>query len=214
MAHRTLTRFALGLVAVYLAGCGGGLKATSLPEPTREPATENAAGECPAPRGGPVDPSSVLTPGPRAGLPASSAPGVRLILVVTILDGTCQVVPGASVDVWHTDAQGRYGPGHGTAELECCYYQGSVRTDENGRFQLNTIMPGHYAGEAVPPPAHIHVEVRGAGSEGLMTEIVFAGDPSLPPNAGRDGTFVAALTSETDQQGGFWSGVATILLGP
>ena len=54
--------------------------------------------------------------------------------------------------VWHTDARGLYGPGAGTDE--CCYYGGTVRTDANGRFELDhppgSVPAGERAARAHP----------------------------------------------------------------
>jgi protocatechuate 3,4-dioxygenase beta subunit len=121
---------------------------------------------------------------------------MELVVLGTVYDQDCTPLAGATLNVWQTDANGVYGPGHGGDELECCYLQGIVRTDENGRYQLNTVRPGHYQGQQPPPPAHIHVELSGPGSggkssAGLMTEIVFADDPYLAENPG-DGYLVVA----------------------
>jgi polyisoprenoid-binding protein YceI len=105
-----------------------------------------------------------------------------LVIVGTVYDGDCTPLADAGLNVWQTDANGEYGPGHDTGDMECCYLQGQVRTDENGRYQLNTVRPGHYAGQQPPPPAHIHVEVGHAEAGGLMTEIVFVDDPFLEEN--------------------------------
>jgi protocatechuate 3,4-dioxygenase beta subunit len=38
------------------------------------------------------------------------------------------------------------------------------------------------AREPDPPPAHIHFEVRHPDAGGLLTELLFEGDPQLPPD--------------------------------
>ena len=47
---------------------------------------------------------------------------------------------------------------------------------------FETVRPGHYKGEAQPPPAHIHFEVRHPDADGLLTELLFEGDPHLGPD--------------------------------
>jgi protocatechuate 3,4-dioxygenase beta subunit len=69
----------------------------------------------------------------------------------------------------------------GPATSRCCYLQGTLRTDARGRYEFTTIKPGRYKGEAQPPPAHIHFEVSHPDAGGLMTELLFEGDPSLSP---------------------------------
>jgi protocatechuate 3,4-dioxygenase beta subunit len=100
--------------------------------------------------------------------------------------------------VWHTDSDGVYGPGHGTDHLRCCYLQGSVTTDSDGRFELVTTMPGHY--QRPPPPTHIHMEARDPSGAAVMTETVFAGDPYLSKPA-RGDYVVVILTGDPGQFG-------------
>lgn len=208
--------FASAVVCGVVTSCAGGSPATATPQPisvwTMTPVVQ-VMSRCPEPEARPAAETSILVPGPGPGVPASTAEGERLILAVTVLGVGCQPIADASVDVWHTDAAGVYGPGHGTSELQCCYYQGTIRTDENGRFELRTIKPGAYQGEALPPPAHIHIDIRHPEAEGLMTEILFADDPALPPDAGLGGSVVAELAWVEDAQGGYWSGAVTIVLG-
>lgn len=109
--------------------------------------------------------------------------GQRLLVSGTVYAADC-VTPlaGASLEVWQTNAAGEYGPGHGTADDRCCYLAGALRTDQRGRYRFETVRPGPYKGEARPPPAHIHVEVRHPDAGGLLTELLFAGDPTLGPD--------------------------------
>ena len=108
--------------------------------------------------------------------------GQRLLVSGTVYAADCATpLAGATLQVWQTNADGEYGPGHGTNNLRCCYLQGALRTDARGRYELTTIKPGRYKGEAQPPPAHIHFEVSHPDAGGLMTELLFEGDPSLSP---------------------------------
>ncbi|MGH8969084.1 MAG: hypothetical protein ACRDV1_03960 [Actinomycetes bacterium] len=198
---------ALAMAGALLAACQGtdGRPASSPATGTR-PVTTAAAGQCSAGDIGRVDAGSVLVPGPGNGLSRSTATGDGLTIVGVVLDPSCRPAADATVDVWHTDARGAYGP----ADDECCYFQGTVRTDQNGRFRLDTTKPGRYPGTNAPP-AHIHLEVRHR-SAALMTEIVFAGDPGVPATA-RTGTVPVALR---EAGGGppSWYGEATLVLQP
>jgi protocatechuate 3,4-dioxygenase beta subunit len=113
----------------------------------------------------------------------AKAEGQPLEIRGSVTDARCRPLSGATLELWQTNADGEYGPGHGTSEMRCCYVQGAVRTDAAGRYQVETIMPGHYSGEAPPPPAHIHVWVSHPSAQTLSTELDFAGDPYLPADA-------------------------------
>jgi polyisoprenoid-binding protein YceI len=101
--------------------------------------------------------------------------------------------------------------------MHCCYFQGSLQTDVNGAYGITTVKPGTYKGESVPPPAHIHVAIRlpagysDCGEPG--TEIVFADDPYLPPNAEDLDYTIVRLEQVADDQGEYWVGEANIILG-
>jgi protocatechuate 3,4-dioxygenase beta subunit/polyisoprenoid-binding protein YceI len=198
----------LTLLALALAACGLGAPptATLVPAPvpttapTRpDPATAQAVGEsgCPMTQASAAADSAVVTMGPGNGvtiLPEPEVPEQPLVIVGTVYDEACVPVAGARLNLWQTNGDGVYGPGQDSNALECCYLQGTVRTDDEGNFQLITIRPGHYKDASPPPPAHIHVEVIHPDIEEHMTEIVFADDPYVPPNGSRSGLVVASLT--------------------
>src|SRR5262245_40415231 len=75
-------------------------------EPTEAAALppQTPVGGCQPDEGTEVDEASVLVPGPIHDLPASTAVGERLVIIITLLDADCQPAAGASVSVWHTDA--------------------------------------------------------------------------------------------------------------
>jgi protocatechuate 3,4-dioxygenase beta subunit len=109
--------------------------------------------------------------------------GQRLVVSGTVYRADCRTpLAGASIEVWQTNAEGEYGPGQGSGDERCCYLAAALRTDERGRYQFETVKPGHYEGEPQPPPAHIHFEVRHPDADGLLTELLFEGDPQLPPD--------------------------------
>lgn len=153
-----------------------------------------------------VDAGSVLIPGPINGVPASDAVGEKLTITATVLEPSCRPAQGAEVRVWHTDARGLYAPAG--SQNECCFFGGTVRTDQNGRFRLDTIRPAEYP-EAGGPPAHIHFEIRHTSGE-LDTEIVFvASAPTAGPIGSSD---VLPIVLGTSAQG--WHGEATLVLQP
>ncbi|GAA4717353.1 hypothetical protein Prum_020040 [Phytohabitans rumicis] len=179
-------RIVVAMLGVLVAvGCDGD------PEPAATPSATPVGCARPAP--GTAEPASALVPGPTNGLARSTAGGDALLIEAVILDAGCRPAGGADLRIWHTDARGLYGP----ADSErCCYYEGTVRTDHNGRFRLSTIRPAQYP-EPNAPPAHIHLEIRHP-SASLTTQIVFGiADPPatvaptgqlLPVPLRRDGT--------------------------
>ena len=114
---------------------------------------------------------------------AAGRGGQRLVVEGTVYRADCRTpLAGATIAVWQTNARGEYGPGQGTADERCCYLGAALRTDERGRYRIETVKPGHYKGEAQPPPAHIHFEVRHPDATGVLTELLFEGDPHLGPD--------------------------------
>jgi protocatechuate 3,4-dioxygenase beta subunit len=112
------------------------------------------------------------------------------------------------VQIWHTDASGRYGPA-GTDD--CCYYGGTVRADGNGRFRLDTIRPGQYP-QPGAPRAHIHFDIAHPSGR-LATEIQFF-EPGKAPVAD-PGHGIVPVTLQPvgpDQAGQRWYGEATLVL--
>jgi catechol 1,2-dioxygenase len=145
---------------------------------------EPAQGPPPAARHAPsrlrLGPSAQLRGSARAA--AAARRGQRLVVSGTVYAADCTTpLAGATLWVWQTDADGVYGPGHGTANITCCYLQGTLRTDARGRYQFTTVKPGHYQGQADAPPAHIHFDVRHPDAGALLTELLFEGDPSVLP---------------------------------
>lgn len=187
-------------------------RAMTSPVPGNPPtATSPASPEaCPSPAtspiASPVDPGSVLVPGPSNGLPESDEPAERLVIVATVLGPDCQPATGATVNLWHTDSRGDYG----NEQIECCYYWGTVSTDRAGLFELDSIRPGQYR-EPNAPPAHIHLEITHASGR-LMTEIVFADDPDVPPGE-REGVVPVALRETGSGEARTWRGEVTFVLG-
>jgi catechol 1,2-dioxygenase len=139
-----------------------------------------------------LGPSAELRGSARAA--AAARRGQRLLVSGTVYAADCTTpLADATLQVWQTDAEGVYGPGHGTGDLTCCYLQGTLQTDAHGRYRFTTVKPGHYRGQADAPPAHIHFDVRHPDAAGLMTELLFEGDPAVIP--GTQQGHVARLTT-------------------
>ena len=183
---------ALGSLAIVAGGTYAGMRGLQQ-RPDTNLATAPAVARCsptPGDRSQGPSPASAGTPstvrlGPGMSLAATadaiavSRRGQPLAISGVIRGRDCRPLSGATIEAWQTDADGEYGPGHGTSQLRCCYLTGILRTDSSGRYRIETVMPGHYKGVDAPPPAHIHFAVRDAHAGQILTELNFAGDPYL-----------------------------------
>ena len=101
-------------------------------------------------------------------------PGHPLRLGIRVVDADCNPLPGAEVEIWHTDATGDYSSytdgGSGKDEGEgTTFCRGFQTADADGILEFQTIYPGWYEGRAV----HIHVRARVEGSDVLTTQLYF-----------------------------------------
>jgi protocatechuate 3,4-dioxygenase beta subunit len=92
--------------------------------------------------------------------------GERLVLGGLVLSAQCRPVASALLDFWHCDETGEY-------DNTGYRYRGHLFADAEGRFRLETIMPGEYPGRT----RHIHVKVQAPGRRVLTTQLYFPGDP-------------------------------------
>ena len=129
-------------------------------------------------------------------------PGERLIVDGRVFgpDGKTPI-SGASVYVFHTDANGVYTPD--TNDNRNSRLRGYMRTDSQGRYEFSTIKPAPYPGNRAA--AHIHYVVTAPGHSEYIFEIVFEGDPninaSMRQDAAKEGGGVSIRTLTRDQNG-------------
>jgi protocatechuate 3,4-dioxygenase beta subunit len=110
--------------------------------------------------------------------------GERIEVFGRILDGDGHAVPHTLVEMWQTNAAGRYAhvqDGH-PAPLDPNFTgAGRCLTDAEGRYRFVTIKPGAYPWRNHPNawrPAHIHFSLFGrAFAQRLVTQMYFPGDP-------------------------------------
>ena len=93
--------------------------------------------------------------------------GTRLILVGYVLDQDCNPLPNAWLDFWQTDAEGEY-------DNEGYRLRGHQFTDSQGRYYLDTVLPGLYLSR---PIEHIHVKVQPDGGEVVTSQLYFPDRP-------------------------------------
>jgi protocatechuate 3,4-dioxygenase beta subunit len=81
-----------------------------------------------------------------------------------VLTVACQAVAGTVLDFWQADGTGNY-------DNRSYRLRGHQSTDGEGRYSLETVVPGEYSGRT----RHIHVKVQAGGGPGLTTQLYFPG---------------------------------------
>ncbi|TMQ69878.1 MAG: intradiol ring-cleavage dioxygenase [Candidatus Eisenbacteria bacterium] len=113
--------------------------------------------------------------------------GTRIVLTGRVVTRGCQPVAGALLDFWHADDSGEY-------DNQGFRLRGHQFTDADGRYRLETIVPGLYPGRT----RHFHVKVQARGGRVLTTQLYFPGEARNR----RDFLFrpdLLMVTSETDR---------------
>jgi protocatechuate 3,4-dioxygenase beta subunit len=181
--------------------------APTQPQPTGVPATQPPAQSQPAPTAPPnqAPQPQVLAPTPECGDDDDTTPaqtegpyytpntpertslleagmaGVRLVVTGQVLTTGCQPVARALLDFWQADDAGVY-------DNAGYRLRGHQFADDQGRYTLETIVPGLYPGRT----RHIHVKVQAPNQPVLTTQLYFPGEPSND----RDGIFNPALVMD------------------
>lgn len=122
--------------------------------------------------------------------------GTPLQVQGCVQDAEGRPVPGALIEVWHANAEGRYENQDPDNQPEH-NLRGRFRADAEGRFQFATIRPGGYSlpddgpvgqlarrlGLSLDRPAHIHFAVSAPGHRRLITAIFDRCDPAIGEDA-------------------------------
>ena len=118
-------------------------------------------------------PSEVLGPFFKKGAPNEAilrkpgAPGFPLRVSGKVYNTRGDSVPGAQVDLWQADHEGRY-------DVVGYKYRAKLAVPAGAEYAVETIMPGHYDDR---PARHIHYLISAPGHKTLVTQIYFATDP-------------------------------------
>lgn len=112
--------------------------------------------------------------------------GQRLILTGSVIATGCRPVARALLDFWHADTAGQY-------DNAGFRLRGHQYSDADGRYRLETVMPGLYSGRT----RHIHVKVQAPNGPVLTSQLYF---PDEPANA-RDGLFRRELLMTVNEGG-------------
>src|SRR5260370_10660360 len=135
--------------------------------PQRQPAAE-AAPACPSDK-----PTPEETEGPyfkprspeRRSLREPGIEGRHLVLSGLAMTTGCVPLSRAVLDFWQADASGEY-------DNSGFRLRGHQFTDDQGRYRLETIVPGVYPGRT----RHIHVKVHAPGTPILTSQLYFPGE--------------------------------------
>jgi len=101
----------------------------------------------------------------RASLLEPGMPGMKIVVTGMVRLANCQPVPRALIDVWHADDRGAY-------DNAGFRLRGHQYTDDQGRYRLETIVPGNYPGRT----RHFHVNVQAPKGPVLTTQLYFPGE--------------------------------------
>jgi protocatechuate 3,4-dioxygenase beta subunit len=143
-------------------------------------------------------------------------PGEPFLLRGTIYqaDGRTPAA-GVVLYLYHTDAAGLYADGTDESEWSRRHgrLRGWLKTGADGRYEVDTILPGQYPGRT--DPAHIHMTVLEPGKDPYwIDEVVFAGAPGVDATYAsrqqdRGGSGIVPLTRAPD---GRWTATRDIVL--
>ena len=177
MKHRGRRRvgWVLLVMSAALTACSSGVATTaptqagptSVAESAQRSTTTATAVSCAGER------TVAQTEGPyyKAGSPEvttlvdDQTSGDLLLLTGQVMTTACEPLAGAVVDVWQADEHGEY-------DNVGYRMRGRVAADAEGRYVLETVVPGEYPGRT----PHIHVKVFSPdGRERLTTQIYLTG---------------------------------------
>lgn len=99
--------------------------------------------------------------------------GERLFLSGRLSSSDCDKgISNAVLDFWQADELGVY-------DNTTYRFRGKIITDENGNYNIETIVPGKYLNGSQYRPSHIHLKVQAEGYNELVTQIYFTGDEDI-----------------------------------
>jgi protocatechuate 3,4-dioxygenase beta subunit len=165
MERRDFFRLLTGVMTVLgIARSAGHVYAQTLqPTPSCPDGAEPTPRQTEGPYFKPASPerASLLEPGMK---------GVKIVVTGVVRLASCQPAPRALVDVWHADDRGDY-------DNAGYRLRGHQFTDDQGRYRLETIVPGVYPGRT----RHFHLKVQAPKGPVLTTQLYFPGEAA---NAG------------------------------
>lgn len=114
----------------------------------------------------------------------------ELRLAGRVLNLDCQPIAGAILDFWQTDPDGVY-------DHFGYRFRGHQFTDEQGRYELLTLVPANYVFMGISRRRHIHMKIAAPGYPLLTTQVFF---PFGPDQEVEDISFDPALVTTITEQ--------------
>ncbi len=137
-------------------------------------------------------PYYTANPPQRSVLYAPGMAGTRVLLSGLVLSRSCAPIAGARVDFWQAD-------GNGTYDNSGYTLRGYQLTDIEGRYQLDTVVPGLYPGRT----EHIHVKVTPPGGTTVTSQLYFPISTRNESDGIFNATMLVTLTPGTPLAGRF-----------
>jgi protocatechuate 3,4-dioxygenase beta subunit len=136
---------------------------------------EEATVETPQRCSGQVIPSMTEGPYYKEGSPertniVNGAPGEKMVLSGHVYDQECNPVANVWIDFWQADGDGNY-------DNQGYTLRGHQFTDEEGKYILETVVPGEYPGRT----PHIHLKIRANENSETITSQLFL--PNVSQNS-------------------------------
>jgi catechol 1,2-dioxygenase len=123
----------------------------------------------------------------------SNEPGPVLIFSGRVLSSNGEALPGAVLDLWQSDTNGRYSHFDIPRDEAPYNLRARISADRSGKFDVQTRLPGPYEIPKAGPtgallaamgrhawrPAHLHMKVEHPGYRTLTTQLFLKNDPWL-----------------------------------
>lgn len=191
-------------------GTGRSLDAAPTSAPSGATSTQPTAASPTAAPAASISCSGVATPAqtegpyfkagspPRTSLVEGGVVGTPLTLTGYVLNRSCLPIGNVKLDFWQADGNGNY-------DNSGYRLRGYQFTDSQGRYRLETVIPGLYPGRT----EHIHFKAQAPGKPELTSQLYF---PGVAQNRS-DGIFDAALLIDLkDSPNGTKLGAYNIIL--
>lgn len=125
----------------------------------------------------------------RASLLEPGIDGTKIVLSGRVWSSRCRPVSGALLDFWHADDAGEY-------DIDGFRLRGHQFADSEGRYRLETIVPGLYPGRT----RHFHVTLQPPSGPILTTQLYFPGEQRNARDSLFDRRLLMAIDGNGDQK--------------